>query len=198
MRVVRETAEVYRDVVKPHYVEPMDMKHCNWVYSMLNNEKEVELRVVEHQDFYMQKDFKFNEGDLTTLYCLAVPKQRDLRSVRDLTADHLPLLKAIRDECLAAIEKTFNVPSAKIMSYFHYQPTFYHLHAHFVHVERTMRDTRENVSLDSVIANIEMVPDFYQRTTLTYKVGTQMPLFKVLVDHGVLQPEPEESSISTE
>lgn len=174
------------------------MKHCNWVYSMLNNEKEVELRVVEHQDFYMQKDFKFNEGDLTTLYCLAVPKQRDLRSVRDLTADHLPLLKAIRDECLAAIEKTFNVPSAKIMSYFHYQPTFYHLHAHFVHVERTMRDTRENVSLDSVIANIEMVPDFYQRTTLTYKVGTQMPLFKVLVDHGVLQPEPEESSISTE
>ena len=52
----------------------MDMSHCNWVYAMLNNEKEVDLRVVEHADFYLQKDYKFNEGDLSTLYCLAVPK----------------------------------------------------------------------------------------------------------------------------
>ena len=77
------------------------------------------------------------------------------------------------------------------MAYFHYQPTFYHLHVHFVHVDRTTRDTRENVSLDSVITNLEMIPDYYQRATLTYKVGTQMPLFKLLVKHNILEPEPE-------
>ena len=81
------------------------MDHCNWVYACLNNEKEVDLRVVEHADFYLQKDYKFNEGDLSTLYCLAIPRQRDLRSVRDLNASHLPMLKAMRDESLAAIEK---------------------------------------------------------------------------------------------
>ena len=67
----------------------------------------------------------------------------------------------MRDESLAGIEKRFGVPRAKIAAYFHYQPTFFHIHVHFVHVDRTMRDTRENVALDAVIANIEMISDFY-------------------------------------
>mmetsp|Transcript_6796 Transcript_6796/g.8097 ORF Transcript_6796/g.8097 Transcript_6796/m.8097 type:complete len:93 (+) Transcript_6796:202-480(+) len=54
-----------------------------------------------------------------------------------------------------------------------------------------MRDSRSNVYLDTVIDNIEMLSDFYQRTTLTYRLGTQRPLFDILIKHNVLQPEPE-------
>jgi len=61
-----------------------------------------------------------------------------------------------------------------------------------------MRDTRENTNLNSVIDNIEMVSDFYQRTTMTYKVGTQTPLFEVLVNNNILQPEPEEPVVEVE
>jgi len=71
-----------------------------------------------------------------------------LKTVRDLKQEHLPMLKAIRDESLDAIEKKFNVSRQKILSFFHYQPTFFHLHVHFVHVDRTARDFRDNVSLD--------------------------------------------------
>lgn len=134
MCVVRETADLYKTVVKPDIIEAMGQEHCNWVYAILNKEKELELRVHENDSFYLQKDYKFNEGDITTLYCLALPTQRDLFSIRDLTGEHLPLLKAMRDESLAAIESTFGVKKEKILSYFHYQPTFYHLHVHFVHV----------------------------------------------------------------
>ena len=42
MQVVRETAAVYKDIVKPHFIDPMDMSHCNWLYSILNGEKEQE------------------------------------------------------------------------------------------------------------------------------------------------------------
>ena len=118
--MVRETPDIYNDVVKTYYIEPMNMDHCNWVYAVLSKEKEVDLRVHEAEGFMLQKDYKFNEGDISTLYCLALPKQRDLRTVRDLTAEHLPLLKAMRDESLAAIEKTFKVSRSKILSYFHY------------------------------------------------------------------------------
>ena len=72
--MVRETAEMYRDIIKPNFIDSMDMSHCNWVYAMLDGEKEVDLRVHEHETFYLQKDYKFNDGDITTLYCLAVPK----------------------------------------------------------------------------------------------------------------------------
>ena len=186
--VVRETAQIYNDVVKPHYIDPMNMDHCNWIYSVLNREKEIELRVHENESFLLNKDYKFNEGDIKTLYCLAIPTQRDLKSVRDLTGEHLPLLKAIRDESLDAIETKFNINRSKIMSYFHYQPTFYHLHVHFTHCENTSWDKRDCVRLDDAITNIEMLPDYYQRATLTYKVGTQMPLFDILVEKGILEP----------
>lgn len=35
-----------------------------------------------------------------------------------------------------------------------------------------------------------MIPDYYQRATLSYKLGTQMPLFRILLDKGILEPEP--------
>lgn len=197
-QVVRETAQIYNDIVKPKFVDPMNMDHCNWVYSILNCEKETELRVHENEDFMLQQDYKYNAGDITTLYCLAIPKQKDLKTIRDLKQEHLPMLKAIRDESLDAIEKKFNVNRSKILCYFHYQPTFFHLHVHFAHIDRSMRDFRDNVSLDQCIANIEMVPDYYQRATLVYKVGTQMPLFDILLENGVLVPEPVKEEVKEE
>ena len=191
-QVVRETHEIYQSIVKPHYIEPMDMKHCNWVYAILNKEKELDLRVHESEKFFLQKDYKFNEGDISTLYCLAIPVQRDLFTIRDLTAEHLPLLKAMRDESLDAIETKFKVDRTKIMCYFHYPPTFYHLHVHFVHIDRCQNETRDCVRLDDCIANIEMIPDYYQRATLTYKIGSKMHLGQLFIEKGVLQPETEE------
>lgn len=61
-----------------------------------------------------------------------------------------------------------------------------------MHIEKFKSSKTDNVSLDSVIANIEMVSDFYQRTTLTYKLGAARPLFDVLVKNNVLQPEPQD------
>ena len=73
-QVVRETAKVYSEIVKPLFLEPMDMSHCNWVQSILKCEKETELRVFENEHFMLQKDWKYSEGAMNTLYCLAIVK----------------------------------------------------------------------------------------------------------------------------
>jgi hypothetical protein len=71
----------------------MDMKHCDWIYNVLDGSKEKELRVYENDHFMLQKDWKYNVGDdIKTLYCLAITKRKDLLSIRDLTAEHIPLL----------------------------------------------------------------------------------------------------------
>jgi m7GpppX diphosphatase len=133
--VVNETSAVYSEVVKPYYISKMDMSHNDWIYNVLNGSKEKELRVFENDLFMLQKDWKYNDGDdISTLYCLALVKQKDLLSIRDLTAEHLPLLKSIVEESVPAISKTFDVPKDKILAYFHYHPTYYHLHVHFVHI----------------------------------------------------------------
>merc|ERR1712083_263368 len=99
-------------------------------YSILSGEKEKENIVFQNDMFILEKDYKFNEGDLRTTYCLVLPIQKDLKTVRDLRAEHLPMLKSIRDNCLKAIEDKWGLDPSKVRAYFHYLPTYYHLHVH--------------------------------------------------------------------
>jgi len=104
---------------------------------VLDGSKEVERQLLNLDYFMLSKDWEFDEGQIETLYCLAMPKQREtaLMTVRDLTAEHLPLLKNIRDKSLAEIQKRFNLAPSQIRAFFHYLPTYFHMHIHFVHVK---------------------------------------------------------------
>jgi m7GpppX diphosphatase len=94
---VRETADIYNKVTKK-YIDSLDQSHVEWMHNVLDNKKETELCLFENDHLKLQKDYKFNEGDLKTLYCLAIPKQareKKLKSIRDLTGEHLPMLKSM-------------------------------------------------------------------------------------------------------
>ena len=105
----------------------------------MEGKKETENLIYETDEYKLMKDWEFNEGDIQTLYCMAIVKQRDLLCIRDLTAEHLGMLKSIREGSLAAIEKKYGVKSANIRAFFHYLPTYFHLHVHFVHAHMTMK-----------------------------------------------------------
>ena len=107
---IKETPEIYRDVTEAKFLAELNMSHCDWMYEVLDNKKETELCVFENDHFKLQKDYKFNEGDLSTMYLLAMPKAlRNLRSIRDLTAEHLPFLKSVQQESYKAIEANFGI-----------------------------------------------------------------------------------------
>ena len=59
----------------------------------------------------LSKDWEFDDGQIETLYCMAMPKQRNppLMTIRDLTSEHVPLLKKIRDNSLAEIAKRYDL-----------------------------------------------------------------------------------------
>jgi m7GpppX diphosphatase len=146
MYSVRETADIYSKITKPKFIETLDKSHVDWMHNVLEGKKETELCLFENDHFKLQKDYKFNEGDLTTLYLLAMPKAaptKHLYSIRDLTADHLPMLKSICEESYKVIQEKYAIPAHKIYAYFHYLPTYWLLHIHFVHVDKASRDARE-------------------------------------------------------
>ena len=108
--VVRESFKTYQEITKPLFVDKIDhLKFNEWIYNILDGKKEKDLRVFENDQFYFNKDWAFNHFDINSLYCLAIPRQRDLQSVRDLTVEHLPLLRSIRDECLKAIKDQYGL-----------------------------------------------------------------------------------------
>ena len=73
--LARETAEIYYKFSKPLLIDQIDHKTANsWIYNVLDGTKEKELEVFSNEFFSLGKDWEFNEGDLETLYCLALPR----------------------------------------------------------------------------------------------------------------------------
>jgi m7GpppX diphosphatase len=74
----------------------------------LRVQAEVERLLFEDPDeqlgFMLHPDMKWDQTQLNGLYCLAICHRRDVRSLRDLNASHLPMLRNIRDKSLAAIK----------------------------------------------------------------------------------------------
>ena len=48
------------------------------------------------------------------LYCLAICHRRDIRSLRDLTAEHLPLLRHILDAGVRVVCETYGVEAGSL------------------------------------------------------------------------------------
>ena len=61
-------------MTKSNFLNSLDGTHLEWMYNVLDGKKETELCIFENEHSKLQKDYKFNEGDLMTLYCLALPK----------------------------------------------------------------------------------------------------------------------------
>lgn len=160
-----------------------------WVYNILQHNKETERIVFEdpHKEtgFILLPDLKWDGKTFETLYLLAIVHQHNIRSIRDLTADHLPLLRNIRDKGITAITDKYDVPRSQLRIYFHYQPSFYHLHIHFTYLKHEAPGIfcEKSHLLDSVIDNLELWPDYYQRATLSFVVREQDPLYSKYRDN---------------
>mmetsp|Transcript_12912 Transcript_12912/g.12807 ORF Transcript_12912/g.12807 Transcript_12912/m.12807 type:complete len:81 (-) Transcript_12912:54-296(-) len=80
------------------------------------------------------------------------------------------MLKTMRDQCLEAIKKTYNLDKFQVKAYFHYYPTYFHLHLHIAHVkviEEASAYIGKSIFLDDVINNIEIFDaNYYQKATL--------------------------------
>ncbi len=146
------------------------------MYNILEHKKEFERIAFEDpcpdNGFILLPDLKWDGKTSETLYLLAIIHKRNIKSLRDLTATHLPLLKNIRDQSVAVIEQKYGVKRSQLRIYLHYQPSFYHLHVHFTYLKHEAPGIfcEKSHLLDTVINNIELMPEYYQRTTLSFVV----------------------------
>ncbi|XP_036209251.1 CMP-N-acetylneuraminate-beta-galactosamide-alpha-2,3-sialyltransferase 4 isoform X8 [Myotis myotis] len=100
LHLVRETGGDYKNVTLPH-LESQSLS-IQWVYNILDKKAEADRIVFENPDpadgFVLIPDLKWNQQQLDDLYLIAICHRRGIRSLRDLTAEHLPLLRNILRE----------------------------------------------------------------------------------------------------
>lgn len=88
-----------------------------------------------------------------------------------------------------AIEDKYGLPGSQLRVYFHYQPSFYHLHVHFTYLrhEAPGITTERAHLLSNVISNIEVAPHYYQQITLPFIVQENNSLFAKYEEKGFLK-----------
>jgi len=197
--LVAETPELYSSVTLPHI--KAQQFSLQWVYNVLEHKKEVERIIFEDPDpetgFILAPDFKWSQESMSDLYCLAIIHKRDIKSLRDLNPSHLPLLKNIKEECARAIGEKYGLAPSQLRMYLHYQPSYYHLHVHVTSVMFTPPGSgcEKSHLLESVIANLEIDPSYYQKMTLSFVVHEKDALFAKYKESGYFDGKKDTSGI---
>ncbi|BDA50605.1 m7GpppX diphosphatase [Coccomyxa sp. Obi] len=182
--LVKETPGTYETVTLP-YIESIPSSRIQWVFNILGKKAEVERLIFEDDDlttgFVLHPDMKWDQKHVEGLYCIAIVHRRDVRSLRDLRQEHLPLLRNMRRKGVQALVERYGIREDELRVYIHYQPSYYHLHVHFLHVSHDagagMAVGKAHL-LNDIIDNIEIMPDYYARRTLTYVLGERDPLLQ--------------------
>ncbi|CAK7317642.1 m7GpppX diphosphatase [Vulpes lagopus] len=184
LRLVQETGSDYKNITLP-YLESQSLS-IQWVYNILDKKAETDRIVFENPDpsdgFVLIPDLKWNQQQLDDLYLIAICHRRGIRSLRDLTPEHLPLLRNILREGQEAILQRYQVRGDRLRVYLHYLPSYYHLHVHFTALgfEAPGSGVERAHLLTDVIENLEYDPEHYQRRTLTFALRADDPLLRLL------------------
>lgn len=179
MVVFQETAERYKNLSLPFFEESVktNKPDITWIHRILNGEKEQDRVLFNDND--PQTGFVFVEGqnwnsdpenssNFTQFSGLVITRAPNLYSIRSLSSCHIPMLKNIQKAILNTVELKYGLNSEQIRLFFHYHPTFYHLHIHVngIDQDKGFQACRYH-SLETVISNLELMNDYYQKVTIT-------------------------------
>jgi diadenosine tetraphosphate (Ap4A) HIT family hydrolase len=166
-KLVREDFEMYMQTL-----ENRDPKKDIWIYNVIDGISEQEAILYRDDKCIVFINYFWNGNDVDKLQLLCTPTDRNLRSIRSLDASHLPLLEHMKQVTLNVIREKYGLEQGDIKMYFHYEPSTYHLHIHFVntasgHLHSSVEYSHE---LNSVMFNLKMMSDYYKIVLLNIRV----------------------------
>jgi m7GpppX diphosphatase len=191
-RFVVETPNIYREKVRPFMQANRDAGRLNWVYNIIEGKKEVDEVIYRttlgqegDEGFLMIPNLHWDRKTIEALHLLCIVERRDLWSLRDLRKKHIPWLKHMKAKTIDATVKTYpQIDEDQLKLFCHYQPTYYHLHIHVVHVTLEATSTQsvgKAVGLDSIIEQLEGMEGDDETgmdtVSLSYTVGEESDLW---------------------
>jgi len=169
--LIVETGEDYKSITLPHILE--SKLSVQWVYNCLDHKSEQDRLLFEdldeHNGFQLYPDLKWNGETMENLYCRAIVLRRGIKSVRDLTGDDIPMLENVMTKSKKVLKERYGLNPAQLKAYFHYQPSYYHLHMHLVRFGYDAPGgSMYSIPVDVAIGNLRIAGDYYKRATLPF------------------------------
>lgn len=158
--------ESYEDYLK--CIEKHEQKKDQWMYNIIDGTSEQESVIYRDPQCIVIPTYTWDGKNIDKLHILCLPTDISLRTIRSLDSSHIPLLEHMKLASLRNIKHLYGIDECYIKMFFHYEPSTYHLHIHFVNIENT--DARSSVEysheLNNVIFNLSICSNYYKRALL--------------------------------
>lgn len=166
-KLVREDYEMYMQTL-----EKRDPKKDIWIYNIIDGISEQESILYRDDKCIVFVNYFWDGKDVDKMQLLCMPTDKSLRTIRTLDVSHLPLLEHMKKATLDLIREKYGLEQGTIKMYFHYEPSTYHLHIHFVNIVSNQLHSSVEYSheLNNVIFNLKMIPDYYKIALLNIRV----------------------------
>jgi len=158
-KLVRETYEEYLTSLKKR-----DPNKDKWIYNIIEGTSEQELILHRDESCIVIPTYMWDSVNIEKLHILCLPTDVTLRSIRSLTANHIPLLEHMKKVTLETIKAKYGVDECYLKMFFHYEPSTYHLHIHFINTANY--EVRSSVEysheINNVIFNLSLYSQYYK------------------------------------
>jgi m7GpppX diphosphatase len=158
-KLVRETYEEYLISLQKR-----DPNKDKWIYNIIDGTSEQELILHRDESCIVIPTYMWDSVNIDKLHILCLPTDMSLRSIRSITAEHIPLLEHMKKVTLETIKNKYGLDECYLKMFFHYEPSTYHLHIHFVNTAHY--ESRSSVEysheINNVIFNLSIYSQYYK------------------------------------
>lgn len=157
--------DTYNDYLK--FVKKNAEKDCQWIYDIIDKKSGLDNLLYENKKFVLVTEMNMKVDNLDTFHLLAFPKDKSLRSIRDLTGKNIQLLKEMVSKSKKYISQNYKINANEVEAHFHYPPGVLLLHIHFelVNSQKIRRPLREH-AVSRVIENLILDSNYYKKVKL--------------------------------
>ncbi len=157
--IIEHKHETPTETKKTHIVETYDdylkinKPYQKWVDEIETNEP----YIYNDNKIIVAHDYKYSNDE--KIHILVFFKDKILKSIRDLTNQHIELLQHAKN----TVQKKF--PEKELLYYFHYHPSVWQLHLHVISQGcwSESKSVERAVLLETVICNLEYDTDYYKK-----------------------------------
>ncbi len=168
--VKRETFQEYLKML-----ENRDPEKDQWIYNIIDGISEKDSIIYQDDQCIIIPSYTWTGSksidDIKKLHILCFPTDKTLRSIRSLESKHVKLLEHMKNKTCWIIKEKYDLDENNLKMFFHYDPSTYHLHIHFINVEfiECSSSVEYSHELNNVIFNIGLDSDYYKKIILNIR-----------------------------
>lgn len=174
-----ESKQDYKNKILP-YINNIYENNTKWIFDILNKKKEQDKVIYNDDKIVIVKDKNFYEQKKQSFYLLVFPFEK-LKTIRDLRSKHIELLEFMKLKCIE-IANEYGINENELYFFFHYHPSFYHLHLHcsiINHKSLTSKYFRCKM-LDNILENLKLKSNYYRDKNIKFEIPEKHIIVKLL------------------